>query len=136
MRAVASEVVSQHGLERGFMVAADTSPETSISPLIGRSRARDLIVNIVLPFACAWGKANGRAALCRRALRLYRSLPPGGGNNVTRELDALLGSGTGRTAASARRQQGLIHIAKTYCYRGNCLGCPIATHLADRTAIG
>ncbi len=134
MRAVASAVAGQHGLERDFMVTAAPSPEANRSPLIGRGRARDLIVNVVLPFVHAWGSANCRAALCERALYLYRSHPPGAENNVTRELDALLGSRAGRTAASARRQQGLIHIAKTYCHRGDCRGCPVAAQLADRIA--
>ena len=78
--------------------------------LIGADRASDLAVNVVLPFARAWGNLSRDGGLSTAALALYRAWPPLQENAVTQEAARLLGveGADGKELRrSARRQQGL-----------------------------
>ena len=83
--------------------------------LIGADRASDLAVNVVLPFARAWGNLSRDGGLSTAALALYRAWPPLQENAVTQEAARLLGveGADGKDLRrSARRQQGLIRVYK------------------------
>ena len=126
----------QKELEAGFMVAAadywgrhfDFGCRVRNSNLIGRGRARDIIVNVVLPFTFAWAELNSQPELGKQALNLYRHQPKLGDNEITRELTGLLLGGDGSDVVnSAMRQQGLIHLFQSFCRERKCAQCPIAT---------
>ena len=79
--------------------------------LIGADRASDLAVNVLLPFARAWGNRTRDAALSASALAIYRTWPALQENAVTGEAARLLGIADARELRrSARRQQGLIRV--------------------------
>ena len=59
--------------------------------LIGADRASDLAVNVVLPFARAWGNLNRAEGLSAAALALYRAWPPLQENAITEEALRMLG---------------------------------------------
>ncbi len=83
--------------------------------LIGADRASDLAVNVLLPFARAWGNLTRDAGLSAMALALYRAWPPLQENAVTQEALRLLGVTGDEGKAlrrTARRQQGLIRVYK------------------------
>ena len=83
--------------------------------LIGADRASDLAVNVVLPFARAWGNLNRDGGLSAMAMALYRGWPPLQENAVTQEASRLLGvegSEGKELRQTARRQQGLIRVYK------------------------
>ena len=93
----------------GLAVAADGGG----GALIGADRASDLAVNVVLPFARAWGNQNRDGGLSAAALALYRAWPPLQDNAITEEALRLLGveGADGKELRrSARRQQGLIRV--------------------------
>ena len=80
--------------------------------LIGRARSRDLAVNAALPFM------HGLAAVQRKprdeeaALDLYGRFPKLQENGLTREMGAqLIDPAWAGAVSSARRQQGLLHLA-------------------------
>lgn len=79
--------------------------------LIGRSRAREIVINVLMPFFYARAHLLGDGNLKRRISDLYCRFPPGQDNEITREVKALLMvSNVCRPVVnSARRQQGLIH---------------------------
>ena len=80
---------------------------------IGADRASDLVVNVMLPFARAWGNFNRDGGLSAAALALYRAWPPLQENAITEEALRLLGveGADGKELRrSARRQQGLIRV--------------------------
>jgi hypothetical protein len=133
LRSINEDHVEVRRIERIFMVDI---PETKLNKrcvLIGEGRARELVVNIVLPFVVALSEANGQAMQAQRAWALYRSYPKAGEYGITRELAGLLtDGGSSRLVNSARRQQGLLHIAKTYCHPRRCTGCPVTTALNAR----
>lgn len=78
-----------------------------VAPL-GSGRARDLAVNVVLPFfhALAGGEVDDYIGLYRRFGKLQE-------NELTREMARLLlDPSWGPLVTSARRQQGLIHLQR------------------------
>ena len=91
-----------------------------------------MAVNIALPFAFAWAEASSQPALAEQALELYIRCPKLGENEITRRLTGLLCGGNGsKLIDSARRQQGLIHLAKTFCEPRWCRVCPIGRRISS-----
>ena len=105
-------------------VAANGDPKTLTKALtvtagdgkpapVGSARARDIAVNVVLPFLHGYGTLAGNHANAERMLELYRRYGPLSDNEITRELAAALQEPAwGRVADNARRQQGLIHLQR------------------------
>ena len=74
---------------------------------VGAGRAKDLAVNVALPFCHATSGSEGDTA----ALALYRKYPKLQANEITRELASqLLAPEWAGVVNTARRQQGLIHL--------------------------
>ncbi len=111
-------------LEHGMMVTGDGAK----SALIGWGRAREMAVNVVLPFAFAWGETKLQPELREHTLELYRSYPKLEENQVTRQMRQQLFGEEGTTVVnSARRQQGLIHLYHHHCLSGDCIHCPLGS---------
>ena len=73
---------------------------------IGRGRAADMAVNAALPAMHAYAGIRGEARLEEECVDLYRCFPRAQHNDVTREMERLLGVGKA-VVNGARRQQGL-----------------------------
>jgi hypothetical protein len=101
--------------------AALTAPSGTISP----GRAAIMAANVALPFAAAWGAQTDDAALRRRALEVFGTLPGLPSNAITRAMARQLG--LPRLPAGAQAQQGLHHVWATHCREKCCAGCPCAT---------
>lgn len=123
-------------LEAGFMVGSEGCCSPGRRALIGQGRAREIVVNIALPFAFAWAGANSEASLAEASLWLYRIYPKSGENEITRGLVRLLGSKASALVDSARRQQGLIHLDKTFCRQRRCDICPVNEELSSAKGVG
>ena len=95
-----------------------------MSTLLGGSRAADTVVNVLLPFTFAWGKFTSQPELAGKALRLYSRYPKLAVNTIERHMRNQLGL-SNNLVNSAQRQQGLIHIYKTFCSQGGCRSCPV-----------
>ena len=73
---------------------------------VGDARARDLAVNVALPFSHALAGGEDSAAST-----LYQKFPKLQANELTREMaDQLLEPEWGKVVTTARRQQGLLHL--------------------------
>ena len=93
--------------------------------LIGRSRARDIIVNVLLPFYLAWGSVSAQEWLHDVSLGLYQNHPGMEENWITRHMKVkALGDSVTRVD-DARRQQGLIELHEAFCARHGCHSCPL-----------
>lgn len=112
---------SQTEIEKGLEVGSSGfwanhldfhHPVAQAPALIGRSRAREIVINVLMPFFYARAHLLGDGNLKRRISDIYCSFPPGQDNEITREVKALLMvSNVCRPVVnSARRQQGLIHM--------------------------
>lgn len=86
-----------------------------VKPYVGVARARDMLVNVALPFLHAYGIAGGSGqggALARAALDAYAAAPKLQENEITREMRRLCGI-DGKARLTARRQQGLMQLYRT-----------------------
>jgi len=102
----------------------DFGAKTRKPALVGRSKAGEILVNVILPFAFGWGGVADEPALREKAMRLYSCYPRLADNAITRHMTRQLCWENGREL-TACRQQGLIHIFRTYCREGECSGCPV-----------
>lgn len=95
---------------------------TGRQTLLGRSRAADIIVNILLPFSFALSQVTPRPELVKKALHLYHLYPRLAVNSVERHVAEQLGLSYS-LIDTARYQQGLIHIYNNLCIQGRCDKC-------------
>ena len=109
----------QRGLVRGLLPLVLQEAPTyltrglSAPPFLGQSRAKDIVVNVVLPFFYAWGEMVRDSCVARSSLQMYYRYPKLSENEITRELARLLFlQGRSPLINSARRHQGLIHLYK------------------------
>ena len=80
-------------------------------PFVGAGRARDMAVNVALPFAHALAGASRDGDAAARRLEAYRAFPGLADNDITREMKRLLADrGLPVSARGARRHQGLAHL--------------------------
>ena len=95
----------------------------SAGALIGRSRAIELLVNAVLPWAAACAEARGDAPFAERVRACFARLPRPGRYGALAFLEANLREGSGALPLDARSQQGLLALYKTECTQGGCGRC-------------
>jgi len=123
-----------HRLEAGLVVIANgywaghfdfgSGGKVRDQTLLGRRRAAEIIVNVLLPFTVAWGRLSSQPGLERKAFDLYCRHPKLVVNSIEKHMKNQLGLSNG-LVNSARRQQGLLHIYKTLCTQGKCHCCPL-----------
>lgn len=109
---VASALQWMHSGSFNTIVQGLTVPHPSHGPaLIGRSRAQDMAVNVLLPFVHAYYASNNDDALAEASLRLYVTAPRLQPNRITREMaDVLFPKPWRPLASGTAHQQGLIHL--------------------------
>ena len=90
--------------------------------LLGSSRASEIAVNVLLPFAFAWSESFYEPERSTRAIELYRGYHRLAVNSIEQYMSRKLGLSTCQVN-SACRQQGLLHIYKNWCSRGECRSC-------------
>jgi hypothetical protein len=93
--------------------------------LIGKGRARDIIINAVLPFSLARAHEKDDEKLKRKISAIYRSCKALPGNELTRYMQHEL-SIESRERMTACLQQGLLHIYHSWCRVKDCRSCPVA----------
>jgi hypothetical protein len=120
-----SDAAKPRDLEKGLVISTDR-----ISYL-GKNRAAEIIVNVLLPFAFAYGENNNEPELSGKSLALYTNYPGLEMNSLVRHMTGQLG--LDKIAVNkAIRQQGLIHIYKNLCTRGRCQECPLSEFKTGR----
>ena len=80
-------------------------------PYIAKGRARDILINVALPFLHAHATKRGTDELTDAAQSAYATAPKLQDNEITREMRRLLNIGR-NVKMTARRQQGMIHMYK------------------------
>jgi hypothetical protein len=96
-----------------------------VPALLGRERAADIVVNVLLPLAAARGRAGAHPELSEKAFDIYHRYPALAENTIEKHMRRQLGLGR-YLVNTASRQQGLLHIYKTRCSEGKCRGCPMS----------
>lgn len=95
------------------------APSRLPSAFIGKSRALEILVNVVLPAAAAAGNET-------EARALYARLPRPSAYGVTRFLEQSLASDGVRIPLNARRAQGLLALHRDWCTQNGCGRCPLS----------
>ncbi|MFC2025425.1 DUF2851 family protein [Chloroflexota bacterium] len=121
-----------HRLEEGLLVIDDDHRASQFDfssgrgmrrlTLLGRERAADITVNVLLPSVFALGQFTSQVALEKKALELYRHYPNLAINSIERHMMNQLGISCS-AVKSAQQQQGLIHIYSHLCTQGKCNEC-------------
>ena len=125
-------VVGYRMLEDGLIVFGsgywqehfDFGAKTRKSALLGCSKAAEIVVNVILPFAFAWGEMVGESQLKEKAIKFYNHYPRLAENEITLHMARQLCL-EGLSDFTACQQQGLIHIFRNYCREGRCSQCPL-----------
>lgn len=119
---------ASHGLMESMAPLLDEPPEWALKAfmrlltvprLIGRSRALEILSNVVLPCLAALGPEERTG----RAESLQRRLPRPARYGAVRHLHEALGK---EVRVNARRQQGMLYLLKQYCTQGGCGRCPLS----------
>lgn len=105
--------------EQGVKAAA-SALRAALYPL-GRARADILIVNIVLPFACAVAALEHDLLLATRAQQLYLAYPGLVSNRITRMMSTQLQ--LAKEPGQACLQQGLHYVYSQTCQAKRCQDC-------------
>lgn len=92
---------------------------------VGRDRADELVVNVVLPFAMAFGDWNQDDRLVEAAARVWERYPAMGSNAAVDRFVLQVGGG-GLRLRSARQQQGALAVYRRLCEQRRCYECPLA----------
>ncbi len=131
----ASPSHSSRRLEQGLVVTAngywaghfDFARGIEWAPtLLGEERAGQIVINVLLPFFFAWSGASSSPTLQSHTLTLYRQYHRLGENWITRHLlGQIVGGPSPKLVSSAQRQQGLLHLYKTFCSGWECARCPL-----------
>jgi hypothetical protein len=94
------------------------------SRLIGTARAREITVNVLLPWAAAVARTSEQPAFEAAAISAYRRHPRLANNTITRHMERqLVGPDARRAVNSACRQQGLHHLFARWCDARDCEAC-------------
>ncbi len=105
-----------NGIENGLI----------ISRLLGRERAREMVINTVMPFLYSWAEINSNLEGKQHILELFRVYPRSGDNQITRYIrDLWWNKPHSKITVSSQRQQGMIHLYKTFCADRRCGDCPV-----------
>jgi len=120
-------------LEQHYRVAGDDywrrhydfGMRTRKSDLIGASKAREMVVNALLPWVAAGALVSGDSTCLAAAVRLLSLYPPAPAHSITRHMQRQLGFA--RACGSAGVQQGMLHLFREHCRRGLCASCALST---------
>lgn len=110
--------------ERHWTVSS--SPLPTPQPLLGKARATDLAINVLLPWLLARAEAGAQRGWAEQVRRLYLAWPASQDNAVLRLAQQRLLSGRPLPRPlRAASQQGLLQIAADFCATSNalCSGC-------------
>ncbi len=89
--------------------------------LIGKERARDIVVNIILPVVCLHSEETGDGVMTSLVKEGFKRLSRLSENTITRTMMMQLNMNTFNS--SALIQQGMLHLYKSYCRQQKCEEC-------------
>ena len=99
------------------------------SALIGKSRARTIVLNVVLPLLGVFAVEESDGALEARVNRIAFIYPPEQDNLILRHIRRFVlpcSPDHPMFSSSAIVQQGMIHLYNRWCSRGEVQNCPLS----------
>lgn len=93
---------------------------------LGTQRSDAIAVNVLLPFAAAYGQATCQFMLSELAAQAFLHYPSEGANQVTRYMRRDLLGPLAKAANGAAGEQGLLHVWDHWCREKVCALCPLS----------
>ena len=96
--------------------------------LIGKDRALDIIVNILLPIATVWAEESQSTTLYEAVIQLYGSCPKLQDNRITKQIQSQIFSDLqpfNVISPNSKIQQGAMYLHNNFCSSRLCDLCPI-----------
>lgn len=100
-------------------------PTQTTGKALQRTSLDRLVINAVVPFLFAYGRAHGKEELCERAMALLEALRPEN-DHIVRSWRAV-----GLVPENAADTQALNHLYTNYCTLRRCLACRIGRRYID-----
>jgi hypothetical protein len=114
-------IVPAEGYWAGHYIFGEVSG-TTVKRLVGQQRAREIILNTLIPVCCLYARLFKDRDVRSAAHGLFGRYPATEGNSITRLMETQIG-GPGYTLTTAALQQGAIQLYKYYCLEERCEGC-------------
>jgi len=121
-------------LESMFIVPADGFWQThyhfshptkgTLTALIGKTRAAEIIVNVLFPIALLYARMFKDKEVRHSALQMFQRCHPLAENSVTKIITKQLVRGR-MHRPSAMTQQGMLQLYKYYCVEERCAECAV-----------
>ncbi|MFQ6112760.1 MAG: DUF2851 family protein [bacterium] len=114
-----------------FEKANENLLQTKGSALIGRDRARDIVVNIIFPGLYLYSSESNDGMLNNLIRELFTKYPRLSENSITKAMRYQLFTRQNKKSSaikSASQQQGLIFLHKLYCRPLKCQECLELSH--------
>jgi hypothetical protein len=96
----------------------------NLGKLIGKSRAGEIILNVVIPVSLLYARTYKDKDVRKGALGVFEECSPLAENSVTRTIDKQLLKGK-YALNSALAQQGALQLYKLYCVEERCAECAV-----------
>ncbi|MBN1190870.1 MAG: DUF2851 family protein [Dehalococcoidales bacterium] len=126
-KAIESALVVKSGAYRAGHYYPCPSPGSGGLTLLGKERAAEIIINVLLPYLRAGAESGRLPVTLSRTSRMFSLYPRLESNSIERHMLAQLGLNAGQVN-TACLQQGLIHIYRQFCVLGKCGECPLAEY--------
>ena len=97
---------------------------TQVHTLIGKSRAKEIMLNVIIPLCLLYARMFKIREMREYALVLYNACPPSSPNTITRTIDTQLIKGR-LPRSSAMIQQGSLQLYKFFCVEERCTECAV-----------
>ncbi len=101
----------------------DEKAQAEIHYFIGISRADDIIINVILPFASVYFEVFGKKEITGRILMFYLDFNQKSDNRLVNDVASLLK--VDRVKEKGVYHQGMINLYRNYCSQNKCLKCEI-----------
>ncbi len=101
------------------------------NPVIGKSRANDIIINVIIPLMYLYSKTFKDEELFIKVKKVYKTSKDKSDNSILKVMKTQLSFSPQNICES----QGLIHLHNFYCVKGNCGECKIGEKVFDKFAV-
>jgi hypothetical protein len=101
----------------------DQSNENIVHYIVGKDRADEIIINIILPIISIYFEIFGKKNLSKKILGVFLNYTQNSDNSIVRQVSATL-----QLDSSWKRSvlyQGMIELFRYYCSTDSCLECEI-----------
>lgn len=102
---------------------------------VGRQRADAIAVNVLLPFAAAYGQATCQFLLSDTAAQVFLAYPAQGANQVTGYMRRTILGPLATSVSGAAGEQALMQVWDRWCHDKVCALCPLGRRTTKNTEL-